>query len=74
MPNSMEDHCEEYMTFAGTYEIQDETKCNHDDVNFYQASKTVYCTAEAEKNNSTEIPPTNASGIMPNLLLVCNFS
>jgi hypothetical protein len=56
LPNSMEDRCEEYMTSAGTYEIQGETKCNHDDANFYQASQTLYCTAEAEKNNPTEIP------------------
>jgi hypothetical protein len=40
------------MTSADTYEIQGETKCNHDDVNFYQASQTI---VEAEKNNPMEI-------------------
>jgi hypothetical protein len=56
LPNSMEDRCEESMTSPNTYEIQNETKHNHDDVNFYQASQTLYCTAEGEKNNPTEIP------------------
>jgi hypothetical protein len=56
LPNSMEDHCEESMTFADTYEIQNETECSHDDVNSYQASPTtLYCTVEG-KNNPTEIP------------------
>jgi hypothetical protein len=52
----MENRCEESMTSADTYEIQEETKCNHDHVNFYQACQTLYCTADGEKNNPTEIP------------------
>lgn len=55
LPNSMEDRCEESMTSADPHEIKNETKCNHDDVNFYQASRTLYCTAEG-KNNATEKP------------------
>ena len=51
LPNNMEDRCEESITSADTYEIQNETKCHHDDVTFYQTSQTLYCTAEGEKNN-----------------------
>ena len=56
LPNSMEDRCEGRMTSPDTYEIQNETKYNHDDVNFYHASHTLYCTAEGENNKPTEIP------------------
>lgn len=51
----MEDRCEESMTSADTYEIQNETKCSDDDTNSYQASQTtLYCTVEVE-NYATEI-------------------
>jgi hypothetical protein len=55
LPNSMEDRYEESMTSLDTYEIQNETTYNHDDVNFYQASQTLYCSAEGEKNILTDI-------------------
>jgi hypothetical protein len=51
----VKDRCEEPVASADTNEIQNETECNHDDVNFYQASQTLYCTAE-DKNNPTGIP------------------
>src|SRR5215831_18162075 len=51
----MKDCCGESMTCGDTYKIQNETTRNHDHVNFYQASQTLYCTAE-DKNKPTEIP------------------
>jgi hypothetical protein len=56
LPNAMEDRCEQSIISVDTYEIQKETKCSHDDVNFYQASQTnLHCTAES-KNKPTQIP------------------
>ena len=42
LPNNMLCRCEESITSADTYEIQNETKCNYDNVNFYQASQALY--------------------------------
>ena len=49
LPNNMEDRCEESITSADTYEIQ------NDKVNFYQASQALYCTPKGEKNNPSQM-------------------
>ena len=53
LPNNMNDCCGESQTFGDIYEIPNETTCNHDHVNFYQANQALYCTG---KNKPTEIP------------------
>jgi hypothetical protein len=55
LPNSMKDCYGESITCGDTYRIPNETTRNHDHVNFYQASQTLYCTDE-DKNKPTEIP------------------
>src|SRR5215469_528391 len=55
LPNNMNDCCGESKTFGDIYEIPNETTCNHDHVNFYQANQALYCTAEG-KNKPTKIP------------------